>query len=322
MMPSARQTESYALYHLKRDGYEAMVSGDWIRSYYIFKNLSDLTPADPDVVNFLTRCETEISGIAFFTDELTLTIGDVLTGAVFSFPGPAGGRIVARMSSLSVFSDFAYGIGFELLAFDASGGLSYSVEAPYVKLLPLRVREERRLIFLMRALDRQNRNLQWRPAWTGERQAEPGGDELVLDVGFEDFLLMTRARRGVRNLFPKELFEAAAGLEDYGYIPQVFEMEIFRRLSEPVILLPMSILVLIIGWRFRAKKRPRYAALPMLFMLPMVFNGFVYAYRQIFATLELGMILSLGFPLAAFFLAAGSLVLFILAIFMLAAQHG
>jgi hypothetical protein len=253
---------------------------------------------------------------------LTLTIGDVLTGAVFSFPGPAGGRIVARMSSLSVWSDFAHGIGFELLAFDAAGGLSYSVEAPYVKILPLRVQDEQQLIFLMRALDRQNRNLQWRPVWTGERQAEPGGDELGLDVGFEDFLLMTRARRGVGNLFPRELFTAAAGLEDHGYIPQVFEMEIFRRISEPVILLPMSILVLIIGWRFRAKKQPRYAVLPMLVILPIVFNGFVYAYRHIVSILELGMILALGFPLAAFLLAAGSLVLFILAIFLLAAQHG
>jgi hypothetical protein len=60
----------------------------------------------------------------------------------------------------------------------------------------------------------------------------------------------------------------------------------------------------------------------MLVILPIVFNGFVYAYRHIFSILELGMILSLGFPLAAFFLAAGSLVLFVLAIFLLAAQHG
>jgi hypothetical protein len=322
IMPNTRETEAYSLYYLKREAYEAMISGDWIRGYYSFKDLSARIPTDPDVVNFLTQCEQGVSGIAFFTDELELTIGDVLTEAVFSFPGRAGGRMVARISSLSVLPDFAYGIGFELLAFDLRGGLSYSVEAPYVKILPLRVQGEQRLVFLTRALDRQNRDLQWRALWTGERQAEPEGDELVLNMGFDDFLLITRVNRGVGNLFLKDLVKAAGSLEDYGYVPQVFEGEILRRISEPVMLLPLSILVIIIGWRFRAKKHPRYIALPMLLVLPLVFNGFVYAYRHIFAALDIGMILTLGFPLAAVFLAAGGLVVFIAAVLLLAAQHG
>ncbi|MFP3091482.1 hypothetical protein LQZ21_14285 [Treponema sp. TIM-1] len=322
MMPNVRETEGYAHYHLKRDGYEAMVSGDWIRGYYIFKELSGLTPADPDIPNFLTQCEQGIAGIAFFTDELELTIGDMLIGAVFSFPDRGRGRVVMRMSSLSVFPDFAYGIGLEILAFTAAGELSYSMEAPYVKILPLRVQGEQRLVFLLRALDRQDKNLQWGPVWTKEQPSDLGNDEIVFNIGIEEFLLMTRVRRGVGSLFLQDLLNAAKGLEDYGYIPQVFEAEILRRISEPVILLPMTILVLIIGWRFRAKKQPRYLVLPMLFILPMVFNSIIVdAYRHIFTTLDIGMILTLGFPLAAVCLIAGSLVFFIIALMLLAAQH-
>jgi hypothetical protein len=321
MMPTARETEGYSHYHLKRDGYEAMISGDWIRGYYIFKELSGLTPADPDIKNFLAQCEQGIAGIAFFTDELELTIGDILIGAVFSLPGQGRGRVVARMSSLSVFPDFAYGIGLEILAFNAAGEPSYSMEAPYVKILPLRVQGEERLVFLLRALDRQDKNVQWGPVWIKERQPDPGNDEIVLNMGIEDFLLMTRVRRGVGNLFLAELLNATKSLEDYGYIPQIFEAEILRRISEPVVLLPMTILVLIIGWRFRAKKQPRYVALPMVVILPVVFNNVVHIYWHIFTTLEVGMILTLGFPLAAVSLAAGSLVLFIIALMLLAAQH-
>ncbi|MDR2759218.1 MAG: hypothetical protein LBB78_07555 [Spirochaetaceae bacterium] len=321
MMPNARESEGYARYHLKRDGYEAVVSGDWIRGYYIFQELSGLTPADPDVANFLTQCEQGIAEIAFFTDELELTIGDILIGAVFSFPGQGGGRMVMRMSSLSVFPDFAYGVGLELLAFNRAGELSYSLEAPYVKILPLRVQGERRLVFLLRALDRQDKNIRWGPVWTKARQPDPGKDEIVLNMGIEEFLLMTRVRRGVENLFLGELLSALKGLEDYGYIPQVFEMEILRRIAEPVVLLPMAILIIIIGWRFRAKKQPRYLTLPMLIVLPIVFNNLVLIYRHIFTTLELGMILSLNFPLAVFCLAAGSLGFFIITLMMLAAQH-
>ncbi|MDR2630036.1 MAG: hypothetical protein LBC60_03845 [Spirochaetaceae bacterium] len=325
LAPNSRETEGYSLYHTKRDGYEAMVSGDWIRGYYIFKDLADLTPADPDVSNFLAQCEQEIAGIAFFTDELELTVGDILTGAVFSFPDRSGGRMVARMSSLSAFPDFAYGIGFEILAFNRAGELSYSMTAPYVKILPLRVQGTERLVFLLRALDRQDQNLQWGPVWTKEppeqMQMEPGKDEIVVDMGIENFFLMTRVRRGVGNLFLRDLLDAAKSLEDYGYIPQVFEAEILRRISEPVILLPMTILMIITGWRFRARKRPRYLAFPMLVILPMVFTSVVHIYRHIFAVLGIGMILTLGFSLAAVCFTVGSLVLFIIALMLLAAQH-
>lgn len=321
LTPNVRETAAYALYHIKRDGYEAMVSGDWIRGYYIFRELSGLTPADPDVVNFLTQCEAGIAGIAFFTDELKITIGEILTDAIFSFPGRAGGRGVARISSLSAFPDFAYGVGLELLFFDAAGGFSHKVEAPYVKILPIQVQGKPQLVFLMRALERQNKNVQWTPVWTGARP-ELGNDEVVLDIGFEDFFLMTRARRGVENLFLGELFNAAKGLENYGYIPQVFEVEILHRAFEPLALFPLTILVIIIGWRFRAKKQPRYMGFPMLCILPVVFNGFVYVYRYVFDTLEIGMVLTLGFTLTGILLVAGILIFFMLALILLAAQHG
>jgi hypothetical protein len=321
LMPNAREAEAYTLYRIKRDGYEAMVSGDWIRGYYIFRELSGLTPADPDVVNFLTRCEAGIAGIAFFTDELEITIGEILTDAVFSFPSRSGGRGVARMTSLLVSPDFAYGVGLELLFFDAAGGFSYKVEAPYVKILPIQVRGKPQVVFLMRALERQNENVQWRPVWTGGRP-EVGDDEMVLDMRFEDFFLMTRARRGVENLFLGELFDAGKNLENYGYIPQVFEAEILHRIFEPLILLPLTILVIISGWRFRAKKQPHYMRLPMLCVLPVVFNSIVYIYRYVFNTLGIAMVLTLGFTLTGILLIAGSLVFFILALILLAAQHG
>ncbi|MDR2258953.1 MAG: hypothetical protein LBE14_07375 [Treponema sp.] len=321
LMPNVREAEAYTLYRIKRDGYEAMVSGDWIRGYYIFRELSGLTPADPDVVNFLTQCEAGVAGIAFFTDELKITIGEILTDAVFSFPGRAGGRGVARISSLSAFPDFAYGVGLELLFFDAAGGFSYKVEAPYVKILPIQVQGKPQLVFLMRALERQNKNVQWTPVWTGARP-ELGNDEVVLDIRFEDFFLMTRARRGVENLFLGELFNAAKSLENYGYIPQVFEAEILRRVFEPLVLFPLTILVIISGWRLRAQKQPRYMGFPMLCILPVVFNGFVYVYRYVFDTLEIGMVLTLGFTLTGVLLIAGILIFFILALILLAAQHG
>ncbi|MDR1109071.1 MAG: hypothetical protein LBL19_08560, partial [Spirochaetaceae bacterium] len=259
-----RDTGSYDLYRVKREGYEALLAGDWIRGYYIFKELSPLTPADPDVKNFLARCEQGIAGIAFFTDELKIALGEVLTDAVFSFPNRYGGRAVARFSSLSVSPDYAYGVGLEMVSFDAAGGPLFRVEAPYVKILPIQVQGEQRLVFLMLALERQDENVQWKPVWTGDLLPEPGINEAIVDMSYETFSLITRINRGTEHLFLGELFDAAKNLENYGYIPQVFEAEILRRVSNPLILLPVTILVIIAGWRFRAKKQPRHVVLPML----------------------------------------------------------
>jgi hypothetical protein len=322
LAPNRRDAGSYDLYRVKREGYEALVSGDWIRGYYIFKELLHLTPADTDVKNFLAHCEQGIAGIAFFTDELKIPLAEVLTDAVFSFPNRYGGRGVARIASLSVSPDYAYGVALELVSFDAAGGLLFRVEAPYVKILPLQVQGEPKLVFLMLALERQDQKVQWGPVWTGDLQNEPGINEAVVDMSYENFSLITRVNRGVENLFLGELFDAAENLENYGYIPQVFEADILRRIAEPLVLLPITILVIIAGWRFRAKKQPRKVVLPMLVVLPMVFNGLVYTYRYIFTTLEIGMVLTLGFTLTGILFIAGSLVFFIMALILLAAQHG
>jgi hypothetical protein len=322
LSPSAREAEAHSLYRLKREGYEAMVGGDWIRAYYTFNELSHRGPEDPDTVNFLARCKEELGKIAFFTDELELGIGEILMGAVFSFPGRYEGRVVVQCSSLTAFPGFAYALGLELMAFNPLGELTSHVEAPYAKFLPVRVNERDSLVVLMRALDRQDKNTQWGPHWAGSQRSEIGDDQMILDIPFEDFLLITRSSRGTALLFMGELFRAAERLGNYGFIPQVFQAEILRRLSDSVLILSLTIFALLIGWRFRAKKHLRFIGFPMLVGLPLIANGVVYGYRHIFTALEIGMILSLGFPLAVFISMASGLILFMLALVFLAAQHG
>ncbi|MDR1107109.1 MAG: hypothetical protein LBL44_12195, partial [Treponema sp.] len=57
LAPGAQEKEAYFLYRLKNSGYQAMVGGDWIRAYYIFRELSDLAPSDPDVAHYLAQSE-------------------------------------------------------------------------------------------------------------------------------------------------------------------------------------------------------------------------------------------------------------------------
>jgi hypothetical protein len=323
LAPSARESRLYSIFRLKQSGYEAMVSGDWIRAYYIFQELTGLSPDDPDAAGFFKQSERGAKEIAFFIDEIELAMGEVLTGAVFSLPvnrvngGP--GRGVLRFSGLSGFSDYAYGIGLEYMSFDGEGRPVSRLEAPYAKILPTRLGDRPQALILLRALDRYDRNRRWDPVWTPASSAET---RLLLDISYEDFLLLSQVRRGVENLYMGELLSAARTLGSGGYVPEVFEAEMIYRLSIPLFFLPMTILSIIIGWRYRAKKRPRYLFIPLLPLLPLVFNGLVCLYRNVLNTLGIWAVISLGFSTALVICIAGLAVLFIMFLIILAAQHG
>jgi hypothetical protein len=333
--PNKRATENYALYHLKRQGYEAMaaakrsamVSDDWIKAYYIFRELSEKTPADPDVAKFLVESEKGTAGVAFFIDELTAGIGEKLTGAVFSIPlvpsGPnPGGRVVMRADSLNTYSNYSYADGLAIAAFDGNNRPLYEVKAQYAKFIPMTVQEKPRLVILLRALDRDDEKKRWEPVWDGLGRSDLGEAQIALDTTYEHFLWLSMARRRVDSLFFMDLWAMRKDFGNYGYIPQVFQAEIIRRIGEPVSLLPLTILAIIIGWRFRAKTKPRFLGIPMLVIIPLVFNGVMQVIRGLFNTLGLWLLLSLGFSMAITILIIGAVLWFILSLILLASQHG
>jgi hypothetical protein len=326
LAPNSQERQRFDLYRLKQSGYEAMIAEDWIRAYYIFKELAALTPADPDAANFLADCETKTLQIAFFADELTMTLGDILTGAVFSIPwtnaaGSSNGRLVLRVGSLSTFADYSYGHEIELIFLNQDGQIFNRLEAPSAKFLPKTLGSKPRVVLLLQALDRDDRDLRSGPTWLDPSRAEMGAAEVTLDLSYDDFLFMSQAQRGLDNFLVPELFTAEKALPPYGYIPQVFRAEVISRIAEPIFLLPLLVLVIVMGWRYRALHRPRYLSIPMLAILPLVFDGFVHIYRAMINTLGIWVALTLGFTTAMFVLAFAVLVLFMLSLVMLASQR-
>jgi hypothetical protein len=322
LTPNARERELYSLYRLKQSGYEAMLAGDWIRAYYIFLELRQRTPGDPDVINFLGRSQNEARKTAFFIEEIDARIGEILTETLFSLPVsfPGGkGRAILRFNALSAFADYAYGFGAEFISFDDENRILSHFTAPYVKILPITLNSRSQTLMLTQALDRYNKNSHWEAAWI---VPSAGDNQMILEIDYETFHLLTKVREGLDDLSLGQLFNAARDLETYGHIPQVFLSEIIYRLSDPLFLLPMAILAIIIGWRFRPLKRPRYAIAPMLLVLPLVFNGLVYFYRYTLNILGIWIVLSLGFSAALLIYAVGAGILFVLSLVLLASQHG
>jgi hypothetical protein len=315
--PNRREETRYSLYELKLSGYEAMNSSDWIRAFFIFQELTEKNPDDPDAKNFLAASERGARENAFFIDEMELSLGEILTGAVFSLP-KGYGRSVLRFTNLSTSRDFAFGMNFEYMEFDAYSRQLISVRSEYAKLLPVIINERQQIKVLTHAISRYDKDRSWEGEWLlGEKS--PAG--VILDISFDDFLLISNVRRGLPNLQIDELFIASRRLGSSGYISQIFEAEVLNRIGSAVFFLPMAILIITIGWRYRAKSRPRYLFFLLLPVMPVVFHGFVFIYRTILNNLGIWLVISLGFSTAlTLFIVSLALLLFI-SMIILAAQH-
>jgi len=315
--PNNEERSLLELYEKKVSGYQAMNALEWIRAYYIFLELSPLTPDDPDVKKFLAASEQGATEYAFFLDEMEASMGEILTGAVFSLPSGTG-RAALRFFSLTTSEDVAYAMDFEYMKFDINSTLIESVSAPYAKLLPFNEDEKPQVLVLMHVLDRFNKDKSYEGEWLVGKKAAGG---IFLDVSYEDLLLLSDVRRGLSNLQINELFEASKKLDNLGYVYQIFQAEILNRFGSVLFFLPMAIFIIILGWRYRAKKRPRYLFVLLLPVLPIVFHGFVFMYRSVINTFGIWLILSLGFTAALIVLIAAIGVLLFVSLIVLSAQH-
>jgi hypothetical protein len=324
--PTANERRVYSLYQIKMSGYEAMISGDWIRAFYIFQDLIRQTPYDPDVENFLAASEKGTREVAFFIDEMELLPGESLTNALFSLPSVQGkqGRSVMRIASLSANPDYAYGLGIEYMVFDSDARLLLSLHAPYAKFLPMMLDGQQRVLILMRALSSHDSTLRWEPEWMaqGETSYHPGSAQITLDISYETFIELSEMRQRLPSMHISELFDVSKLAGEMGYIPQVYEAEILNRLGTCLFFLPMAVVAIIIGWIFRARQRPRYFFVLLLPILPLIFNVLAYLYRTVLNTVGVSLIFSLGFATALPLFIAILAFVFILSLIALAAQRG
>jgi hypothetical protein len=322
--PSSIEKSVSSIYRLKLSGYEAMVSGNWIRAYYIFKELLTMTPNDPDAEKFFAASEKGTKEVAFFIDEMEITLGNTLTNTLFSLPGSLGkGRSVMRVASLSSTPDYAYGTGVEFMAFDLNTNLLLNLQAPYVKFLPITINDQNQVIVLMRALDRHDRTIRWEPVWSAENNTVYVSEtaQITLNVDYETFLMLSEMRQGIPGMQIDNLFAASGIAGEMGYIPEVFEAEFLNRLGACLFFLPMAVFSIVIGWRLRARYRSRYIFVLSLPVLPLVFNGVTYLYRNIFNTVGISLIYNLNYSTAFGIFIAILVVSFLLSLIVLATQR-
>ncbi|MDR0558249.1 MAG: hypothetical protein LBG43_10380 [Treponema sp.] len=331
LAPSEQESEAYALYRQKRDGYADIHDENWMQAYHIFADLIAKTPADPDVVNLLAISKRQTENLAFFVDERDVTLGSMVSDPFFSIPLDAQNvRAVVRMADLSLFSDSAYGRDAEFFLFDQDHTCIGVISAPFCKLSPQKNNDGtsggERLLVMTRSLNGET-NEQFDPAviwFDKDRKRQELFDsnmQMSLDISYQNFILLTNLRRGLESLLLNELFVAGGTFSEYGYIEQVFHVEIMYRIFSLMVFLPTTVVAIVSGWRLRAKKKPFFIGLPMLFVLPVVFQVVIQLYQNFLNALCIWSVASLGFTMSMVVFTLGTAPLFFLSLLLAAFQR-
>ncbi|MDR0382949.1 MAG: hypothetical protein LBH50_03080 [Spirochaetaceae bacterium] len=320
--PTVAEQEQRSIYRRKREGYEAMTSGDWTRAYYIFRSMTEEIENDPDLQNFFQMCVEGVGQAAFFVNEMDARLGTEITEPVFSLPlFEAEGRVVMRLASISSAADYSYGKDLEIAAFDSDRNPLYSVKAAYVKFLPIFIDEKPLTIVYMQALSGDYEDMRWEPSWSGVPPADAPPNQIALAISYEDFLLASVAGKDLDGFFISDIWGLSKRLASYGYMPEVYQAEIVRVVMEPLMFLPLMMCAIVVGWRLRGRKRHSLMALPMLFLMPLMLNGFVQILRTMLNACGVFAVMSFGFTAALAGGFAAAFLLFALFAVILAAQR-
>lgn len=260
------------LYREKMSGYEAIQNKDFLKAYYIFLKLNDQEHEsvdgrkDPDVERFLEVSRQGVLESFFFIDE-TLNMQLFETGRDIFFvmksnDGSTNSVFIRGLTyTRASGKDMVYLRNFEYARFDRNNTLKYQISVPYVKMYPYTsndgiVRPE----LLLKAVNRKVMGVDIIPEVVSGKVPEMETNILRLDIPYKDFNLIVTANKGASAMSLIELIRFVDKADKYGFSRPVYLCELIGRLSDPFLMLIVSIYVLILGWRYRLGKNVLFKA--------------------------------------------------------------
>ena len=268
-------TDAQKNYARKLSGYTALIEGDNLKAYYIFRTLSLASREnanDPDIVRYLAIAHARLDAEYFFIDEIidakefetasdvyfSLKKDDGATSIVYIkgiTPVKGSGGIVQYLRALSIFS------------IDANGAYTDSVYVPYAKMRQVSSADfdsdTKRLLgvpdgahfvpyVLLRSIDRDTEGVTEGPLYRYASSDKKGGsDRIVLPLSYEDLLLLTEVSRGAEYMNMISLFRFVGKGARFGYADEVFAQVLLNRILYPLFMLILFIWFAAFAWNYR-----------------------------------------------------------------------
>lgn len=267
-----RSRDDAKLYDAKRVGYNAIQQGDYLTAYYEFLELNakDLArkdgKQDPDLERFLEIARKGVLDSFFFLDETAVLRPFESARDIFFVINRTDSGLDAVHARGVVYTrtggkDVVYLRDFELLRYNRFTQLEYHLRVPYVKMFAYTPDGKNpRAELILQAVDRSGERRIEVPTVLAGDPPEQDVSVLLLDMPYRDFNLIVSANRGPASMNMVELLRFYDQAKKYGFDKRVYLHEAIARLSEPFLLLIISVLALVAGWKYRLGKNVLFKA--------------------------------------------------------------
>ena len=262
-LASYKDAPSIALYKSKKAAYETLQRGDYIKAYYSFlqidSSMRDSNPdkKDPEVERFLNLPRVELEKNVFFTDELKNIPNFIMRGDISFTVGEhshecAVIKIHGISHGSSTLRNEIYLMNVLYTRLGISNAEKWSIIIPYAKLIEVVDDEgKNRLMLQICSVDRYSEeNTVYPKVLSGEIPRE-NAHNILLPMTMTDFILIEKSISGPSAMKISDLYYFSLIAEKYGLKKEAYLSEVLYRLTEPLLLLIVSLLVLILAWRFR-----------------------------------------------------------------------
>ena len=262
-LASYKDAPSIALYKSKKAAYETLQRGDYIKAYYSFLQIDSSMRAsnpdkkDPEVERFLNLSRVELEKNVFFTDELKNIPNFIMRGDISFTAGEhshecAVIKIHGISHGSSTLRNEIYLMNVLYTRLGISNAEKWSIIIPYAKLIEVVDDEgKNRLMLQICSVDRYSEeNTVYPKVLSGEIPRE-NAHNILLPMTMTDFILIEKSISGPSAMKISDLYYFSLIAEKYGFKKEAYLSEVLYRLTEPLLLLIVSLLVLILAWRFR-----------------------------------------------------------------------
>jgi hypothetical protein len=255
---SKLQEQQKALYQSKTLGYRYFDRGEYLKAYYAFLQLRAQYPDDADVNTFLAKSALELRDQVFFLEE---------AGKIDSMPGVQnvlflndpgeGQREVVYVGKAATLDEGTFLKDIEVLRFAAGGELLYHYLAPYGHYQPPSTASQGSPggQVNLHGVQRSSAGPESVPRYLAGSARGAGVDlpyTLVLRPTLEELSWLSPGRQTAQGRGFLTLWRSRSRIEAYGYAEPFVSAELLRRVSLPFDFLVLSLLALVLGWRYRA----------------------------------------------------------------------
>lgn len=262
--------ETEAIYFSKKAAYDYLEKGDILQAYYAFRALSEQYPQDLDIAKYFESAKSRLEASYFYTDETADTHAlENFNNVSFVLTLDNGNKEAYEIKGITVVGNTGQLVQYlrdiKITKTDRYGRIISVLNVPYAKMtaqnkdviLTEEGKKQSRKVeyvpFLL--LESVNRDadierLHIVPTWRVS-SGEPVPSYLILDMPYDDFTLIRQAAAGPDLMPLVSLFRFVSKADRYGFPASSYRTTLVLRLSLPLFVLAILLLMACIGWNFR-----------------------------------------------------------------------